>query len=59
VKIRNKSTYAYKKPYALMPEGVKRPMGSPETLHRMQWFICLLSDRDECFLSIIRRLEGG
>ena len=32
---------------------------APETRHRMQRFIRLVADRDECALSIIRRIESG
>lgn len=31
----------------------------PETRHRMQRFIRLVGERDECALSIIRQIEAG
>jgi len=32
---------------------------TPETRHRMQRFIRLVAERDECALSIIRQIEAG
>ena len=32
---------------------------TPETRHRMQRFIRLMAERDECTLSIIHQIEAG
>jgi hypothetical protein len=32
---------------------------APETRHRMQRFIQLVAERDECALTIIRQIEAG